>query len=150
MNKQKGLKIITSVFTMAAIVVGLTGQASAAEETQALTYSPEYTYGYGGGPDCTKSVVPPRGGFRVKINNDQYYTFNRQVTLTMKGGSAAYMEVSNYSNFWGSSIVKYATTSQFWLTYGQGQKTVYVKFFNACKQKPTGTVAAEIYSYAWW
>jgi hypothetical protein len=149
MNKElfsKGLRIVASVIAIASILVGAMGQAQAQEMAEEALLS----YGYGGGPDCSASVIPPRGGFSFKINNGEYYTWNREVTLTMKGGNAAYMQVSNYSNFWGSSIQKYATSSHFWLTYGEGNKTVYVKFFNACKQRPTGTISRSIYSYAWW
>ncbi len=133
-----GLRIIMCAISVAAIVVGSTAQVSAA------------TYGYGGGPDCKASVVPPSRGFRFTINNGESYTYNRRVRLTMRGGSAAYMQVSNYSNFWDAPVVKYTTTTDFWLTYWPGYKTVYVRFFNACKAKSTGTISRSIYSYSWW
>ena len=108
------------------------------------------TSGYGGGPDCSLKVVPPSRGFSFRINNGDSVVYNRKVDLTMRGGSAAYMEISNNSWFIGSSVMPYATNTHWWLDYWPGYKTVYVRFSNKCQQMKTPTISKTVYSYAWW
>jgi hypothetical protein len=141
-HMKKRIHISRTIFVFACVVVIFAATA--------ITPVDAATSGYGGGPDCTLNVVPPSGGFRFRINNGENVVYNRQVNLTMRGGSAAYMEIANNGWFIGSSFVPYATTTKWWLDFWPGYKTVYVRFANKCQQKTTGTISRSVYFNGWW
>ena len=69
-------------------------------------------------------------GFRVLINNGVPETDNAAVTLSLVGGPAtAFMSISNESDFEGASQEPYATQKLWTLLEGEGERTVYAKFF---------------------
>jgi hypothetical protein len=75
---------------------------------------------------------PPAGGFAVQINNGAATTTSQDVTLNLTGSSDVLrMSVSNNPDFANATQEPYAITKQWKLSDGQGQKTVYVKFFSA-------------------
>lgn len=74
----------------------------------------------------------PEGGFSFTINNGEADTDSLNVTLNIKGSSdTARMSVSNEPTFSNSSQEEYQTEKQWTLLEGEGQKTVYVKFYNS-------------------
>ena len=96
-------------------------------------------------PSCGP-VTPPTNGFMVTSLSGANVK-SRNVTLGMSGGNAAFMEVSNYSSFSGSSTVPYAATLPWLLTPGYGNKTVWARYWNACKtQKSIGVSISFNYS----
>jgi hypothetical protein len=88
-------------------------------------------------PNCGP-VTPPKNGFMVTSLSGSNVK-RRNVTLGMFGGNASFMEVSNYSSFAGSTTLPYATTLPWMLTPSYGNKTVWARYWNACKtQKSIG------------
>ncbi len=69
----------------------------------------------------------------VSINAGAEYVADRRVTLTLSATDAApssgitYVMVSNDASFTGASWVPYSQTKSWWLTPGDGQKTVYYR-----------------------
>lgn len=64
----------------------------------------------------------------VTINSGAEITNSRNVTLTLKDTNAAYMMVSNLSNFSDASWEAFAASKSWVLTAGDGVKTVYAKY----------------------
>ncbi len=87
----------------------------------------------GGGSLPVGAYLPPSApltGFLVQINNGAMTTNTQDVALTLRGSSDTFrMSVSNDPNFTNAIQESYAITKQWRLSDGQGQKTVYVKFF---------------------
>jgi len=84
--------------------------------------------GGGGGMVYNDAPQPP---FVFLINNNEASTANRQVNLTINGGSSARrMAISNTSDFINVAQEDYATTKTWTLTEGVGEKTVYIKFYS--------------------
>ena len=74
--------------------------------------------------------APPAEGFSILINNDVEITDSRTVTLNLQAGSdTKRMAISNFSDFRQVGQETYASTKTWTLTEGQGEKTVYVKFY---------------------
>lgn len=74
---------------------------------------------------------PPSQGLSVLINNGQIATNNSAITLTIRAGSdVKKMEISNSPDFAGAVIEDFQSTKNWTLTQGDGQKTVYIKFYN--------------------
>jgi hypothetical protein len=92
-----------------------------------------FGYGGGGGGEgySPSPFTPPVGGLSVVINNGVAETESRNVTLTLSGGSDAIkMVISNFSDFRGAQPKTYQATTTWVLSEGEGQKNVYVKFYN--------------------
>lgn len=71
-------------------------------------------------------------GFLITINNGATHTASRLVNLVLDGGpDAVSMAISEKADFAGASIETYAASKNFTLSEGDGQKTVYVKFYTA-------------------
>jgi len=89
----------------------------------------------GGGGLPVGAYIPPSAplaGFLVQINNGASTTNTQDVILYLRGSSDTIrMSISNDSNFTNAIQESYIITKQWRLTDGQGQKTVYVKFFTA-------------------
>lgn len=86
-----------------------------------------------GGPATASSSpsYPPSGGLSVLINNGQTATNNLAVILTIRAGSdVKKMALSNSPDFAGAILEDFQTTKNWILTQGDGQKTIYVKFYN--------------------
>lgn len=82
-----------------------------------------------GGPLIYSLPTPPAKGFSVVINSDASETDSRIVTLTLSGGpDTIRMAISNSSDF--TIQETYQETKTWILTEGEGEKTVYVKFYN--------------------
>lgn len=91
-------------------------------------------------PSCTAAPIAPPGGFRVtSLVGSNVHT--RNVRLGMFGGDAAYMEVANNFYFTGSITYPYATTLNWTLSPGYGNKTVWVRYWNFCKTKKSISVS---------
>lgn len=86
-----------------------------------------------------KQVLPPQN---PAITIPQY-TNTRNITLTLSAEGATEMIISEDPNFADSQWEPYATTKQFTLSEGDGQKTIYVKYRNQ-KGKETQPVSASI------
>lgn len=93
-------------------------------------------FGYGGsGGGGFSSPTPPAGGFSIVINNGAAETDSRFVTLVLSGGSDAIkMVISNFSDFKDAQSDTYQTTYAWVLSEGEGQKSVYAKFYNSWDQ----------------
>ncbi len=69
----------------------------------------------------------------ISINSGADYCISRQVTLTLSAADAVpssgitYIMLSNDASFAGSSWVPFATSKSWWLSSGDGAKTVYYK-----------------------
>lgn len=102
--------------------------------------------GGGGLPSGAYSAPSsPTGGFSVFINNNDLYTETREVTLLLKAGpDIARMAISNSPDFINAVQEFYQDTKQWLLPEGEGEKTVYVKFFTAWGQ-PSEVVFDTIY-----
>ncbi len=78
----------------------------------------------------TVDMTKPSGP--ISINNNNTYTNNREVTLTLNGtdnlSGVSQMMISNSSSFTGASWESYASSKQWTLPTGDGAKTVYAKF----------------------
>ncbi len=80
--------------------------------------------------------IAPREGFSVFINNNEIYTYNRIVELTLNGGdfNTYQMVVSNFSDFRDAKKEPYQKKKTWDLCKGiincrTGKYTVYVRFF---------------------
>ncbi|MGB2762514.1 MAG: carboxypeptidase-like regulatory domain-containing protein [Minisyncoccales bacterium] len=72
----------------------------------------------------------PQGEFKVLINNDEEYTNDRIVTLSLNGGpDAKRMAISENADFYGAGQEAYQTTRTWTLTENEEEKTIYVKFY---------------------
>lgn len=90
------------------------------------------------------SPTAPEGGFSFTINNGAADTNSLNVTLNIKGSSdTARIAISNDPALSSSSQEQYQTEKQWTLTEGEGQKTVYIKFYNS-RGIPSDTVTATI------
>jgi hypothetical protein len=90
-------------------------------------------------PMCRKPVSPPDGGFSIAGANGNNVN-DRNVTLKINGGAAVAMSISNDLDFTGATIEPYAATKAWELTAGEGQKFVYIRFYNDCR------IATDIYT----
>lgn len=93
--------------------------------------------GGGGGGGGGVSVTLPTN-YSIKINSNATSTDNRNVRLTLAATNAALMAISNEATFTGINFGTYATTSNWTLNEGVGQKIVYVRF----RSSSGGTVDA--------
>lgn len=98
-----------------------------------ILFGTEQAFAYGGGGGSfIRSFSEPVGGISVLINSGDEKANSREVTLTLVGGSDAHkMAISNSSSFTGASQITYAETAEWTLSEGEGEKTVYVKFYNS-------------------
>lgn len=72
----------------------------------------------------------PGGGFAIAINGGDAYTEDRIVTLKFSAGSdTRKMAISNYSDFRGAAQEPYGETKTWMLSEGEGEKTVFAKFY---------------------
>lgn len=95
-------------------------------------------------PGAYSPPNPPPAGFSVIINNNDQYTYDREVILGLNGGSdVKRMAISNYSDFRGASQEAYRSTIIWILPEGEGMKTVYVKFYTEWGQS-SSVVSDEI------
>ncbi len=88
--------------------------------------------GGGGSPGGGGGTYPaPSGPFSVRINSGAFYTNNPAVILSIETGPsvAYYMELSNNANFVGAIKESYKPTKAWTLSTGDGQKTVYARFY---------------------
>lgn len=87
----------------------------------------------GGGGGSGSIILPfdaPVGGFKIIINNGASETETAKVKLSLVGGSAVKMTISNNDSFVYSSQESYADNKDWQLSDGYGLKTVHVKFFD--------------------
>ena len=103
-----------------------------------------YGGGGGGGPatgnggaggldtSCFVSIVPPAEGFSVKINGGAQTVSSHTVQLSLVGGTAARMAISDTAGFGDASPERYQDSRTWTLPPGEGTKTVYVRFYNTC------------------
>ena len=99
--------------------------------TQFFVYASSPIIGGSGLPPAAYNPpAPPAEGFSILINNDVEITDSQTVTLNLQAGSdTKRMAISNFSDFQGAGQETYASTKTWTLTEGQGEKTVYAKFY---------------------
>lgn len=84
----------------------------------------------GGGALPTGAYNVPKDNFSIFINNGDAYTKDRTVILKFQAGDdVKKMAISNSPNFEGAIQENYVSEKNWILPGGDGQKTVYVKFF---------------------
>ncbi|OGZ69892.1 MAG: hypothetical protein A3F47_01110 [Candidatus Staskawiczbacteria bacterium RIFCSPHIGHO2_12_FULL_38_11] len=87
--------------------------------------------GGGGGSVSGGTLGSYHGLFAISINGNSAYASSQIATLNISGGQTAdKMQISNSLDFSNSTKENYATIKTWTLTPGDGQKTVYVKFYN--------------------
>gem|GEM_PF-4737940 len=79
-----------------------------------------------GGGGVVSTTLPNNAS--IIINNKELDTANANVVLTLSASNAAQMAISNSSDFAGVSWETYATSKEWTLTSGAGEKKVYAKF----------------------
>lgn len=95
-----------------------------------LTDNDETDPGGGLPPAAYNPPTPPAQGFSILINKNVEYSDSRTITLKLNGGpDAKKMAISNFSDFRNASQIPYQTTKTWTLIKGEGEKTVYVKFY---------------------
>lgn len=98
----------------------------------------------GGSVFVAPVFTAPVEGLSIAINGGAKTASSENVVLTLNGGSQAQrMAISNSPDFAGSSQESYATTKNWTLSKGDGNKTVYVKFYNSYGS-PSAVVSASI------
>jgi len=81
-------------------------------------------------PGQFQPPTSPIGGFRILINEGEEYTDSRTVTLNLTGGpDTARMAISNYPDFREAVQEPYTPTKIWTLSEGEGERTVYAKFY---------------------
>lgn len=76
------------------------------------------------------STLPPAFSYSILIQNGQQYINSQTVQLYLDGGSdAKKMEISNSPDFLDAQKEEYVKTKAWILSQGDGQKTVYAKFY---------------------
>ncbi len=89
--------------------------------------------GAGGGASCYQSIVPPTNGFSVSVNGAEGGNiYSRNVVLTINGGNARRMAVSNSATFEGAALETANNSKEWTLSEGEGSKTIYVRFYDEC------------------
>lgn len=86
--------------------------------------------GGGSPPTWPNPPTPPPEGFSILINDGATYTNTREVELKLVAGSdTVNMAISEREDFSGASQELYAITKDWTLSEGNGEKTVYAKFY---------------------
>jgi len=68
----------------------------------------------------------------IDIDNGASQTYDREVNLSIQGTEGAkYMQISNEVDFPNAKWISYSTSKIWYLDYGKGTKTVYVRFKDA-------------------
>lgn len=123
-QERKGLLLAGLALSLAGMLVGTGVNA-------------EVGYGGGGGggggadPNCFLALQAPAGGFSVQVSGGARTTTSN-VQLTLNGGAATRMAISNDPSFDGVSSESYQTSRSWTLPAGLGSKTIYVRFYNSC------------------
>ena len=114
------------------------GYESAATSAASATTNPESESESGGGtgPSISSPNPPKVNSDSIIINNGAEKTDKREVILTLWAENAVQMAISNDIDFPESTWQDYATSSEWILEEGDGEKTVYVKF-----RSPDGNVS---------
>jgi len=92
-----------------------------------------------GGPAPTLAPAPTPSAvlssqFKLTVNNGNRYANNQTVNLILEGGAdTEFMAISNTADFSNAIIENYQKLKVWTLIYGDGPKTVYVKFYNKDK-----------------
>ena len=86
---------------------------------------------------------PPADG-SVSINGGAAYTNGRTVTLTLTATDASEMIISEDSGFTGAIYKAYASSANFELSSGDGEKTVYVKYKDTLGNETTELISDTI------
>ena len=103
---------------------------NSASDDFTLVWSVASSGGGGGGSVSGGTPAKYHGAFSISINSNNAYTNNQIVTLSLNGGTAAYkMAISNSPDFINTLQENYQKTKTWILDSGDGQKTVYVKFY---------------------
>lgn len=108
-------------------------------ETDSISLT-QFTDSCGGGSTPVGSQNPPeppisnpenpKGEFKILINNGDKAANNRTVNLKLFAGSdTTKMAISENPDFKNAILKPYQETKQWSLSYGDGVKTVYVKFY---------------------
>lgn len=110
------------------------------------------TSGYGGG--CTIPVTPPSDGFKLAASPiyREWWDWwsSPKVWLAIDGGNAAYMKISNYSDFHDGYYGGYQTGMKWRVSHAdrEGWKKVYAKFLSSCGLE-SPVISTSYYYWGW-
>ncbi len=130
MNTSKN-KLAFAAFSF--LVVG--GMLISSSASAQVGYGGKGGIGGGGGSGsigCFQSIIPPVDGFSVRVNSENGSVFSRSVSLTINGGNARRMAISNDAAFTNASLETANNTKEWTLSEGEGAKTVFVRFYDEC------------------
>ncbi|MCX6724167.1 MAG: hypothetical protein NT155_03305 [Candidatus Staskawiczbacteria bacterium] len=95
-------------------------------------------------PSVLSLPSTPASGFSILINNGQTYTNNPLVMLQLNAGAdVKTMVISESPNFENAGQENYQVAKNYTLSQGDGQKTIYVKFYTQYGQ-PSQVVQSSI------
>ena len=97
------------------------------ESSEVIVDNPSSASNSGGSGGGVVSTTSPTST-SIIINNKESDTASENVILTLSASNAAQMAISNSSDFTGVSWETYATSKEWVLTSGAGEKKVYAKF----------------------
>lgn len=123
----------SKIVFVTALFIG--GSLVASSVSAQVGYGGKGGIGGGGGSGsagCFQSIIPPAEGFSVRVNSENGTVFSRNVSLTINGGNARRMAVSNDASFTNASLENANNSKEWTLTEGEGTKTVYVRFYDEC------------------
>lgn len=119
------------------------------QHTFTIIDNEEAGVGVGGGGggffiQASTPLRPPLTGFGIIINNGASYTTHRVVSLTLGGGpDASRMAISEDPTFANVGQEPYQATKRVTLSEGEGEKTIYARFYSEFGQ-PSPPVSASI------
>lgn len=101
--------------------------------------------GGGGGINCAAPVTPI-----IIINNNETAAYDNKVILKLSAENMNHsyspltMIISNHSNFDGAQWIDFTNSTEWMLTEGNGNKTVYAKFRNRCRESSPASDKIEL------
>ncbi len=96
------------------------------------TYSAPSSGGGGGGGSSPVLTIPTvLSATAIQIKGNLTQTPSQKITLLLSANNAAFMALSNASDFAGASWEAYSPTKDWLLSSGNGDKNIFVKFRSA-------------------
>ncbi len=143
MNMFKGKVAFAAALLVGASLVG--SSVSAASGYGGSSEGGKGGISGGGGSGCAQTLSAPAEGFRVRIANENGSVYSRLVQLTINGGNARRMAISNDAAFTNASLIAANGSMDWTLSEGEGSKTVYVRFYDECGISSTPVSATIVF-----
>jgi hypothetical protein len=143
MNMFKGKVAFAAALLVGASLVG--SSVSAASGYGGSSEGGKGGISGGGGSGCAQTLSAPAEGFRVRIASENGSVYSRLVQLTINGGNARRMAISNDAAFTNASLIAANGSMDWTLSEGEGSKTVYVRFYDECGISSTPVSATVVF-----